>query len=56
MLFDGFTAFHDQWRHIGVVPGHLFPKIDTEGRLPLVNPIWAVVGGLHTLQVGRQWR
>jgi len=56
ILFNGFAAFHNDWRHIDIVPGHLFPKIDTEGRPSPVNPICTVLGGLNTLQMGRQWR
>ena len=55
VLFNGLAAFHDNQRHINVIPGHLLPQVDTKGRSSPVNPIWALLGGVYTLQMGRQW-
>ena len=55
VLFDGFATFHNDWWHIDIVPDHLFPKIDTKGWPSPINPICAVLGGLNTLQMRRQW-
>jgi hypothetical protein len=56
ILFNGFATFHDDWWQIDIIPGHLLSEIDAEGWPSLVNPIWTVLGGLYTLQMGRQWR
>ena len=55
ILFNDFATFHDDQWHIDIVPGHLLPKIDTEGWSSPFNPIWTVLSGLYTLQMGRQW-
>ena len=49
VLLNGFAALHhDEW-NVDIISAHLFSKVDTERRSPLVNPICTVVGGLYTL-------
>lgn len=56
IFFNGFAAFHDDWWNIDIVPGHLLSKVNTKGWPSLLNPIWAMLGGLHTFQMGGERR